>query len=79
METILEKFVVMLAKNRHMPGYFNQCLVATEIFGVHALKNSTIDLVYWSASDRRARLMELKWKNDESSAALQQILRYGMF
>ena len=27
-ETILEESVAMLAKNRHMPGYFNQCPVA---------------------------------------------------
>ena len=78
-ETILEKSVAMLAKNRHMPGYFNRCPVAAGIFGVHALKNSAVALVHWSASDRRARLMELKWRSDEPSTALQQILRYGMF
>ena len=69
----------MLVENRYMPGCFNQCPVAAGIFGVDALKRSNVDLVHWSASDRRARLMELKWKSDEPFSALRQILRYGMF
>ena len=78
-ETILEKSVAMLAENRHMSGCFNQCPVAAGIFGVDALERSNVDLVHWSASNRRAHLMELKWNSDEPSGALQQILRYGMF
>ena len=76
-ETMLEKAVAMLAANRHMPGWFNQCPTASGICGPFCDRRSNIDLVHWSEADGHARLVELKWNSDGPSEAMRQILRYG--
>ena len=76
-ETMLEKAVVMLAENGHMQGWFNQCPTASGIGGSSSSKNSNVDLVHWSRSGRRARLVELKWDSDSPSEAVRQVLRYA--
>lgn len=78
-ETILEKSVAMLAQKKCMPGYFNQCPVASGIFRSHGMRRSAVDLVHWSQSKRHTRLIELKWESDGPSTALAQILEYGMY
>lgn len=78
-EIILEKSVAMLAQRKHMSRcYFNQCPTASGIFHPTRDRRSAVDLVYWSASKRRASLMELKWRSDEPCDALLQVVRYGM-
>ena len=76
-ETMLEKAVAMLADNGHMPGWFNQCPTASGIGDSSRSRHSNVDLVYWSGSVRRARLVELKWDSDSPTEAVQQVLRYG--
>lgn len=76
-ETLLEKAVAMLAANGHMPGWFNQCPVASGISGPTRNRRSNIDLVHWDAADSRLSLIELKWGSDTPSEAVRQILRYG--
>ena len=77
-ETMLEKAVAMLADNGHMPGWFNQCPVASGIGGSNANKRSCVDLVHWSGEEsRRLTLVELKWGTSTPTGAVQQILRYG--
>ena len=81
-EKMLEKAVVMLAENGHMPGWFNECPNASGIAGPSADKRSCVDLVHWREADSHARLVELKWvelkwKRDSPSEAVRQILRYG--
>ena len=76
-ETMLEKAVAMLAENRHMPGWFNQCPTASGIGDSSRNRHSNIDLVHWSRSGMRARLVELKWDSDSPSEAVRQVLRYG--
>ena len=74
---MLEKAVAMLAENRHMPGWFNQCPTASGIGDSSRNRHSNIDLVHWSRSGMRARLVELKWDSDSPSEAVRQVLRYG--
>ncbi|MCY3709371.1 MAG: hypothetical protein OXG26_10785 [Caldilineaceae bacterium] len=77
-ETMLEKAVAMLAKRGHMPGWYNQCPVASGIVGSHSDRRSDVDLVNCSESRKNVRLVELKWGSDNPMSALQQILRYGV-
>ena len=67
----------MLAKNGHMPGWFNQCPTASGIGDSSRNKQSSVDLVNWREADGRARLIELKWGSDSASEAMRQVLRYG--
>ena len=76
-EKILEEAVAMLAKNGHMPGWFNQCPAASGIGDSSRNRRSSVDLVHWGEADRCARLVELKWRSDSASEAVRQILRYG--
>ena len=76
-ETLLEKAVAMLADNGHMPGWFNQCPVASGIGDSARDRRRSVDLVRWDAPEGRLSLVELKWCSDTPSEALQQILRYG--
>ena len=76
-EKLLEQAVAMLAGNGHMPGWFNQCPVASGIGGSTRNKHSSVDLVHWHAADSRLSLVELKWDSDTPSEAVRQILRYG--
>lgn len=77
-ETVLEKAVANLAESCHMPGWFNQCPVASGIVGSHSNRKNAVDLVYWSESSKFARLVELKWKSNDPPYALREILRYGI-
>ena len=76
-EVVLEKTVANLAKRGHMPGWFNQCLAASGIGGSSRTRRSDVDLVHWDGSNRRARLVELKWGSDDPPYALREVLRYG--
>lgn len=76
-ETILEKAVAMLAVNEHMPGWFNQCPTASGICAPLNDKKTSVDLVHWDASNKQARLVELKWESNGPRYALREILRYG--
>ncbi|MCY4431482.1 MAG: hypothetical protein OXC11_13970 [Rhodospirillales bacterium] len=76
-ETLLEKAVVMLAENGHMPGWFNQCPAASGIGDSAKYRRRNVDLVHWCATDSRLSLVELKWNSDTPSEAVRQVLRYG--
>ena len=76
-EKILEKAVALLAYNGYMPGWFNQCPAASGITDSANNKHSNVDLVHWSALDKRARLVELKIGSNDPLYALREILRYG--
>lgn len=79
-EKILEKAVAMLSDKGHMPGWSNQCPVASGIVAPHSDKKTSVDLVHWDASNKRARLVELKWENrtnNDPRYALREVLRYG--
>lgn len=76
-ETMLEKAVAMLARNGHMPGWFNQCPAASGIGDSSRNKHSNVDLVHWRTTDKHALLVELKWDSDSPFQAVRQILRYG--
>lgn len=75
-ETLLEKAVAMLAHECHMPGWFNQCPVASGIVASDGDRRSDVDLVH--LSDGEARLIELKWASNTPVYALFQILEYGL-
>ena len=75
-ETILEKAVANLADQGHMPGWFNQCPVASGITDPSKDRSRAIDLVHLSAS--KARLIELKWASDTPAYALFEVLEYGL-
>ena len=85
-ETMLEYAVAMLAARGHMPGWFNQCPVASGITDSSksrqdskaANKKSNVDLVHWDEANKHARLVELKWESNDPLSALRQILRYGV-
>ncbi len=77
-ETMLEKAVAMLAERGYMPGWYNQCPVASGIVGSHSDRRSDVDLVNCSKSRRNVRLVELKWESNNPRSALQQILKYGV-
>ena len=77
-EKMLEKAVAMLADRGHMPGWYNQCPVASGIVTSRSDKNSAVDLVACSESKEEVRFIELKWDSDSPQSALQQILMYGL-
>lgn len=76
-EILLEKSVAMLARNGHMPGWFNQCPAASGIVITNSDKRSNVDLVQRDDATGTACLIELKWGSDSPCEAIQQILRYG--
>lgn len=76
-ETFLEKAVAMLADNDHMPGWFNQCPVASGIGDSSGNKRRNVDLVHWCTEEGRLTLVELKWGSGTPAGAVRQILRYG--
>lgn len=76
-ETMLERAVAMLAYNRHMPGWFNQCPAASGIGDSSRDRHRSVDLVHWNGGGRRLSLVELKWGSDSPSEAVRQVLRYG--
>ena len=67
----------MLADNRHMPEWFNECQAASGIGDAARYRRRNVDLVCWRAADSRLSLVELKWNSDIPSKAVRQILRYG--
>ena len=75
-ETILEKAVAMLAEKGHMPGWFNQCPVASGITDSDKDRRRAIDLIH--IAGKKARLIELKWTSDTPVHALFQLLEYGL-
>ena len=77
-EKMLEKAVAMLGKSCHMPGWFNQCPVASGIVDSGRNRKNAVDLVHWSKSGECARLIELKWASNDPRYALREILRYGV-
>ena len=74
-ETILEKAVANLAEQGHMPGWFNQCPVASGISDPHNDNRRAVDLVHLCSDT--ARLIELKWASNTPVHALFQVLEYG--
>ena len=74
---MLERAVAILAANGHMPGWFNQCPVASGIGDSTRNRRSNVDLAHWRAVDGRLSLVELKWGSDSPRDAVRQILRYG--
>lgn len=77
-EVLLERSVSLLARTGRMPGWYNQCPIASGIVSNWSDRRSAVDLVHWSESTGNARLIELKWKSDDPHTALQQILQYGI-
>ncbi|MXW48743.1 MAG: hypothetical protein F4X81_04635 [Gammaproteobacteria bacterium] len=75
-ETLLEKAVANLARAGHMPGWFNQCPVATGLVDPHADRGRRIDLVHLDGE--KVRLVELKWDSDTPASALFQVVEYGL-
>ena len=75
-ETLLEKAVANLAEQGHMPGWFNQCPVASGIADPHNDNRRAVDLVHLSGDT--ARLIELKWASNTPVHALFQVLEYGL-
>ena len=75
-ETLLEKAVAALAHEGHMPGWFNQCPVASGITGSSGDRKRAVDLVHLSGET--ARLVELKWSSNTPAHALFQLLEYGL-
>ena len=75
-ETLLEKAVAILAHQGHMPGWFNQCPVATGIADPHADVKRSVDLVHLCGPT--LRLVELKWMSDTLPFALFEVLEYGL-
>ena len=55
----------------------NQCPAASGITDSREDRASSVDLVHWLPSEKRARLVELKWESNDPPYALMQILRYG--
>ena len=74
-ETILEKAVANLAEHGHMPGWSNQCPVASGIADSHDSRRA-VDLVHLSGDT--ARLIELKWASNTPVHAQFQLLEYGL-
>ena len=75
-ETMLEKAVAILADQGHMPGWFNQCPVASGVSDASSDRKRAVDLVHVSGD--AARLVELKWASNMPVHALFQILEYGL-
>ena len=60
-----------------MPGWFNQCPVATGIADPHKDAKRSVDLVH--LSNHTLRLVELKWIGGDTPAlALFEVLEYGL-
>lgn len=59
-----------------MPGWFNQCPVASGIVDPNADRRRCVDLVHHEGA--RIRLIELKWAGDTPVSALVQVLEYGL-
>ena len=78
-ETMLEKAVVRLAANGHLHGWFNQCPTASGIGDPSRNRHSNVDLVQWSEPTRHARLVELKWRSNHPTEAVQQVLRLSVY
>ena len=76
-ETMLEKSVAMLAARGHMHGWFNQCPTASGIGDSLMDRRRNVDLVHWSGPSRHARLVELKWRSNNPSEAVRQVVGYG--
>ena len=74
---MLEKAVAMLAARGHMQGWFNQCPTASGIGDSLLDRRRNVDLVHWSAPIRHARLVELKWRSNDPSEAVRQVVCYG--
>lgn len=77
-EVLLERSVALLAQTGHMPGWYNQCPVASGIASSTSDRRSAVDLVHWSETTGTARFVELKWKSDGPHAAIHQVLQYGI-
>ncbi|MCY3905457.1 MAG: hypothetical protein OXF76_20035 [Caldilineaceae bacterium] len=77
-EVLLERSVALLAQTGHMPGWYNQCPIASGIVSSRSDRRSAVDLVHWSEATGMARLVELKWESGGPHTALQQILQYGV-
>ncbi len=87
-EKMLEKAVAILAKEGQMQGWFNQCPTASGMTdasedrssSAHKGKGRNVDLVHWSNSSKRLRLVELKWnkQTDHPYSAMWQIVGYGI-
>ena len=75
-ETLLEKAVAILADQGHMPGWSNQCPVATGIADPRADGKRSVDLV--QLCGHVLRLVELKWRSDTLPFALFEVLEYGL-
>ncbi len=75
-EKILEKSVAMLAVRDLMPGWFNQCAVASGLADSHKDNHRAVDLVH--VSGETARLVELKWAGYTPADAAFQVLEYGI-
>ena len=73
---MLEKAVAILADQGHMPGWFNQCPVATGIADPSADGGRRVDLVHLCGPT--LRLVELKWMSDTPPFALFEVLEYGL-
>ena len=78
LETLLERSIAIMADREHMSGWFNQCPVASGIVSSHSNRRTAVDLVRWSGSEKRARLVELKWRSDTPQSAIWQVLKYGV-
>ena len=76
-EKMLEKAVAILAEQGHMPGWSNQCPVATGISHSRQDAKRCVDLVH--LSNHTLRLVELKWIGGYTPAyALFELLEYGL-
>ncbi len=75
-ETMLEKAVANLARGGHMPGWFNQCPVASGIADPYSDRKRAVDLVHVCGD--AARLIELKWASNAPLHALFQLREYGL-
>ena len=79
-EKTLEKAIAILADQGHMPGWFNQCPVATGIADPRDDGNRSVDLVHLCGPT--LRLVELKWprarNSDTLPFALFEVLEYGL-
>ena len=76
-EKMLEKAVAILANEGHMPGWSNQCPVATGVADRRKDRKRSVDLVHLAG--RTLRLVELKWETRDTPAfALFEVLEYGL-
>lgn len=76
LEKMLEKSVAVLATQGHMPGWFNQCPVATGVVDPYADGGRRVDLV--NLTGDTLRLIELKWHSDTPVSAFLEVLEYGL-